>query len=136
MQSLPVLFSVSREENMPSRFVCEVSSHTRFIKQVQNPFPFPKSVQMPNEDAHTTISVLVLSNVSRSQGITHAHNNLQISEHCRCQTDYYKITKRKRLLVIQIKDTKSDSGQFGSGKRLADWRKHEEKQIHTRKPKT
>ena len=86
---------------------------------------------MPKEDAHGVISVLELSNVRRSQGITHPHINLWICKHCRCQTDYCKVSKWKRLLVIQIKDTKSCSG-----KRLAYWRKCEKKQIHIGKPKT
>ena len=32
--SLPVLFRVWKEENQPSRLVCEVPSHNRFIKQL------------------------------------------------------------------------------------------------------
>ena len=47
-----------------------------------------------------------------------------------------KIPKTKTLLVFQIKDTKSDSGQSCSGKQLADWRKREREQFQTGKPKS
>ena len=71
MPSLPVLFRVCKEENQPSRLVCEVPSHPRFIKQVQTPFPFPKSVQMSNEDVHIAISALELTKCNRTKGYTH-----------------------------------------------------------------
>ena len=38
MPSLPVLFRVCKEENQPLRSVCEVPSHTRFIKLVRPHF--------------------------------------------------------------------------------------------------
>ena len=76
MPSLPVLFKVCKEVNQPSRLAYEVPSHTRFIKQVQTPFPFPKLVQMSNEDVHIMTSVLGIRKCNRNQGIhTHKHTN-------------------------------------------------------------
>ena len=71
MASLPMLFRVCKEENQPSRLICEVPSHTRFIQQVQTPFSFPKLVQMSSEDVHTTISVLRLTKHNRTKEYTH-----------------------------------------------------------------
>ena len=80
MPSLSVLFRVCKEENQPSRLVCEVPSHTRFIKQFQTAFPLPKSVQMSNEDVHTVILDLGLTKHNRSQLI---HTIVRISPHYR-----------------------------------------------------
>ena len=58
MPSLPVLFRVCKEENQPPRSVCEVPSHTRFIKLAYNLFPLPNQFIPNPKDAYTTITVL------------------------------------------------------------------------------
>ena len=60
--------------------------------------------------------------------ITYTHRNLRIYEHYQCQTDCYELPKWKRLLVIQIKDTKSNYGKSYSGKQLTDRGKREREQ--------
>ena len=85
-------------------------------------------------DAQIGISVLGFIKCSRCQGL-HTHNNLQISEHCQCQTDYCKNVKTKTLPVFQIKDTKLDSGKSCSGKRITHWRKREQNKSTQEKPK-
>ena len=70
MPSFPILFRVCKEDNQPSRLVYKVPSHTRFIKQVHTPFPFPKSIHMSNEDVHTVISILEIKNITEGKGNT------------------------------------------------------------------
>ena len=53
-----MLFRACKEENHPSRLVCEALSHTKSIKQFKTIFPFLQSIQMPNVDSHTMITVL------------------------------------------------------------------------------
>ena len=100
MPSLPVLFRVCKEENQPSRLVCEVPSHTRFIKQFRTPFPFPKLVHMSNKDVHTTISVLGLTKCNKSQGI---HTQTTITNFWAFPEPYW---------LLQLQKMKSFVGQF------------------------
>ena len=115
MPSLPVLFKVCKEENHPSRLVCEVPSHTKFIKQVQTPFPFPKSVQISNEYVHTTISVLGLTKCNRSQGMhTHTHNNYEFLS-IAWSRPTIAITEMKLFASHSIQNHQSDSRHSHSG---------------------
>ena len=91
MPSLPVFFRVCKEENQPSRLVCEVPSHTRFIKQVQTPFPFPKSVQMSNEYVHTSILVLGWTKSKRTKEYTHTHTTI---------TNFWALPEPDQLLQL------------------------------------
>ena len=96
MPSLPVLSRVRKEENQTSRLVYEVPSHTRFIKQVQTPFLFPKSVHMSNKDVHTKILVLGLTKHNISEGM---HTQIAIT---------------KLFVGHSIQKHKSDSGHSHS----------------------
>ena len=114
MPSLSVLFRVSKEENEPSILICEVPSHTRFIKQVQTPFPFPKLVQMSNEDVHTVILVLGLTKRNRSQGI-HTHTTIT-NFWALPEPDWLlQLPKTKSFAGHSIKKHKADYGHSHSG---------------------